>query len=146
MMNGEIFGKNIDASELVKKWPGDLGRATIIDTKDLSENEEKIFTQTMMSYLNRAVKEQLLNEIAIVVTSSDKVLFGDKMKQIILSLESRGFGFVLSGTQTMSEEIEETLSAKMTVIGENDVAIATRGKPSYRVVLRPTLSGTATYQ
>lgn len=143
---GEIFGKNIEVSELIKKWPGTLGKATIIDTKNLSKEEEIILTQTMIRFLSRSIKEQLLNEIAIVVPKADKILKGEGIKESLISLENTGFGFILLGENSLSEEIEDTLSSKMTIINENDVAITTRGKPSYRVLLRPTLSGSISYK
>ncbi len=142
---GELFGKNIELQELVKKWPGTLGRATIIDTSKLNSNEELVFTQTTMKYLARSVKDESIPEIALILTKTNQLFRGKQTTELINNLETEGFGIIIAGSTIIPEDIEANLTTKISVIKDNDIAITTRGKPSYRLYLRPSLSGNPTY-
>lgn len=137
----DIFGENISLQELIKKWPGTLGRATIIDTSKLKKNEELIFTQSVMNYLEESITEEKVSEIALILTNGNELFRGKDTVRLINELENDGFGIIFTGTNSMPEIIEDTLTTKINVIKDTDIAITVRGKPSYRVHLRPSLSG-----
>lgn len=140
-----IFGKNIDFQELVKKWPGSLGRATIIDTSKLDKKENLLFTQAAMNYLQKSVKNESVPEIALILNKTEELLKVKKIIQIINELETSGFGAIFVGKNTVPEELEDSIVTKINIIKGNDIAINVKGKPSYRIYLRPSLSGEVKY-
>lgn|GEM_PF-1331398 len=140
-----IFGENISLQELIKKWPGTLGRATIIDTSKLNKNEELIFIQSVMNYLEESITEEKVSEIALILINGNRLFKGKDTVRLINELEKDGFGIIFTGTSSIPEIIEDTLTTKINIIKDDDVAITIRGKPSYRVQLRPSLSGNPTY-
>ncbi|HNV01339.1 MAG TPA: hypothetical protein PKK60_02850 [archaeon] len=142
---GKIFGKNIELQELIKKWPGTLGRATIIETNKLNKNEDLIFTQSLMNYLEASIEEEKVSEIALIITNGNELFKGKDTIRLINELEKDGFGIIFTGNSTIPESIESTLTTKINVIKENDIAITVKGKPSYRLNLRPNLSGNPKY-
>lgn len=141
----DLFGKNIPLQELIKKWPGTLGRATIIDTSKLNKNEEVIFAQSIMNYLEHSITEEKVTETALIISNTDELFKGKDTIRLINELENDGFGIIFISNSALPEEIEDTLTTKIKIIKDNDIAITIRGKPSYRIHLRPSLSGNPTY-
>ncbi|MEK6958511.1 MAG: hypothetical protein AABW59_00535 [archaeon] len=137
-----MFGDSIDFSDLTKKWPGKLGRATIIDTKDLSFEERIVFTQTVMRLMSKSIKDKIQNEFALFVPFADEMLSvnEDKMNNALFRLENVGVGLILGTKQKLSDELTKTMTANFSVVSARDVAVSIKGKRNYRVMLRPSLS------
>ena len=142
----ELFGKSISVEELTKKWPGNLGRATIINTKELNSEEKVIFVQTILRLLDREIKNERNDRVMCFIPKADReLLIGiDKVIEVIKRLESLGIGFVF-GAENFIAQLDDSINARINVVQGNDVAIAIKGDRNYRVSLRPSLSGSPTY-
>ena len=142
----ELFGKSITIAELTKKWPGNLGRATIINTKELSTDEKIIFVQTILRLLDKEVKNERNDRVMFFIPKADRELSTglEKLTGVINRLESLGIGFVF-GANNFMPQLDDSITARMNVVGGNDVAIAIKGDKNYRVLLRPSLSGNPSY-
>ncbi len=143
---GELFGKSISIAELTKKWPGNLGRATIINTKELNENEKIIFIQTILRLLDKEVKNERNDRIMFFIPDADETLgnISKKLMGVINRLEGLGIGFVF-GAQKFMPQLDDIINARIDVVEGRDVAISIKGDKNYRVILRPSLSGDPKY-
>ncbi|MDD3159967.1 MAG: hypothetical protein PHQ98_03300 [Candidatus ainarchaeum sp.] len=139
---GKSFGNNIDSNELIKKWPGNLGRASIIDTSKLNENQRILVEQTLISYLDESIKNQVIDDLVIFLNHGDQILSVQNKSIVsnILNLENSGLGFVIASKEPLNS-LQSNLNAMITIIDKKDVAISLKNKRSYRLNLRPTLSG-----
>jgi len=137
-----LFGPAIDIAALMKKWPGGLGRTTIIDTRGLSFNEKIVFTQTIMRLISKSIKERAENNFAVFIPAVDEMLSvnEEKMTNTLLRLENVGVGLVLGAKRKPSDDLIKTMSATFSVVGKNDCAVSIKNKRNYRVLLRPALS------
>jgi hypothetical protein len=134
-----LFGKESNIEEIIKKWPGSLGRATIIDTSKLSEKERMYFSLALMKEIEKQKKEK---EIIIVLPEAgelSKESHGE-IEEEILSLENKGFGFLLASNKNILKT-EGTNSAKINIVNGKDIAVSIKNKKNYRVKLRASLSG-----
>jgi len=138
----KMFGPPTDVSELTKKWPGSLGRITVLDTKDLTAEEKLIFMQTVMRMISKSIRDKASNEFVVFVPEADEMLSADeeKITNTILRLESVGVGLVLGTKGKLREDLAKTLTATISVVNGRDVAISIKNKRNYRVILRPNLS------
>ncbi|MCX6800827.1 MAG: hypothetical protein NTZ73_01410 [Candidatus Diapherotrites archaeon] len=141
-----LFGKSIDPNELIRDWPGNLGKATVVDTKNLSGKERTIFEQTILRALLKSLKGKNRADYKVFIPNAEG-LFGampEKTAPIIISLENKGIGFVFGiCSKTFPSDLIETTNAKISVIAKNDVAVSIKNQRNYRVLLRPSLSGDA---
>lgn len=142
----EMFGPSITVEELTKKWPGNLGRATIINTKELTPDEKIVFVQTILRLLDREVKNERNDRVMFFIPHADKELsMGlDKLTGVINRLQGLGIGFVF-GAENFMAQLDDSITTRMNVVGGNDVAVAIKGDKNYRVLLRASLSGNPTY-
>jgi len=138
-----LFGETIPATELSKQISGKLGRAVIIDTKQLSKEEKIVVTHTIMRQITRSSSEMQGINCAVMIPESGLLFAQSQEKTVtaITRLESRGIGVVLGTEKELPEELENTLTAKMSVVSGKDVAVSIKGKRNYRVIMRPNLSG-----
>lgn len=142
---GEIFGQNTPSEELMKTIPGRLGRAVIINIKNLSIEEKKVFIQTILRQLTKFISEKNENNCCLVMPKTD-YLFEDNKERIITNFTralNRGMGMILGSEKEMPQEISSILTTKMSIVSKKDLAVMIKGKKTYRVTLRPTLSGDA---
>ncbi len=141
----ELFGESIDIKELIKKWPGNLGRATIIDTKEMSEQERIVFNQATLKMISKKL-ENNVDGLVFVMPDIEEVLSFEKEKVIdnILQLENHGIGFIFGSGKSINE-LTENVTATLTIVSGKDTAVAIKNKRNYRVHLRPTLSGNKAY-
>ncbi len=137
-----LFGMNNDSEEIIKKWPGSLGRATIINTSNLSENEKTIFTIGLMKNIEEEVRKKNEKGIIIVLPNSNQILQkgGKIIIEQIINLQNLGIGFIIS-TEKELKEIQETNTAKINIVNGKDIAVSIKNKRNYRLNLRPSLSG-----
>ncbi|MFA5357689.1 MAG: hypothetical protein WC308_02085 [archaeon] len=139
-----LFGKSVDPKELTTSWPGNLGKATILDTKKLSEKEKIMFEQTILRMLLKSTKEKSETEYKIILPNAEKLFktLPSKSSSAIISLENKGVGFIFGiSTKTFPNDLLETTTAKISIINKNDAAISIKNQRNYRVMLRPPLSG-----
>ena len=54
---------------------------------------------------------------------------------------NRGFGAIIGSEKELPPELNSLLSTKMSIISGKDIAVMIKGKKTYRVNLRPSLSG-----
>jgi len=141
-----LFGKSISIEELTKKWPGNLGRATILNTKELNNEEKIIFVQTILRLLDKEVKNERNDRVMFFIPSADKELTVgiEKLIGVINRLEGLGIGFVF-GAQNFMPQLDDSINARIKIVQGNDIAVSIKGDKNYRVSLRPSLSGNPTY-
>ncbi len=143
-----MFGESADIAEITKDWPGNLGRATILNMKELSEQEKVLFVQTMLRRFSRKIEATQGIGFSIVIPNADKVLslLPDKVEGTVLDLENKGVGFIFGVTRKgFNPSLEKSIGANITVVSGNDLAVSVANERNYRVKLRPSLSGNATY-
>jgi hypothetical protein len=139
---GDIFGKSIDAKDLLKKWPGNLGRATLIDTSSLDEKERIVFTQTTVRLLKDTLGEKINGETVFVIPDA-KNIFSINLEKFVndlLGLENKGIGLMIGSTNNISE-LDDTTTAQIKIVEGRDIAVSIKNEKNYRVNLRPSLSG-----
>lgn len=141
-----LFGKNIEISEVIKKWTGTLGRVSLIDIKDLSEQERTIFVQSAINYFDKSLKNEGTSDTTIIIPSADSLLSSEFFINELLELEHTGFGFMLGSEKPIPDKIEQIVQTKMKIVTKNDLAITSLNNPSYRVILRPSISGEPKYE
>jgi hypothetical protein len=136
-----LFGKESNIEEILKKWPGSLGRATIIDTSKLNDKEKMYFVIGLMREIEKQKKEK---EVVIVLPSAGELARESqgKIEEEILSLENKGYGFILASNKSL-KKTEGTNSATINIVSGKDVAISIKNKKNYRAKLRASLSGEA---
>jgi len=137
------FGAELPAAELTKAVPGKLGRAVIIDTKTLSKEEKILFMHTVIRQLTKGSSQTQSTNASILIPEA-QLLFdqsSEKATTAILRLENRGVGVVLGVEKELPSEISQTMSAKISIVSGKDLAVSIKGKRNYRVILRPSLSG-----
>jgi hypothetical protein len=141
-----LFGQSMSIAELTKKWPGNLGRATIINTKELSNDEKIIFVQTIMHLLDKEVRNERNDRVMFFIPHADKELsFGiEKLTGVINRLQGLGIGFIF-GAENFMPQLDDSINARINVVSANDVAVSIKGINNYRVSLRPSLSGSPAY-
>ena len=142
----ELFGKSITIIELTKKWPGNLGRATIINTKELNTEEKIIFIQTILRLLDKEVKNERNDRIMFFIPNADTELSTglEKLTGVINRLEGLGIGFIF-GAENFMPQLDDSINARINVVKGNDIAVSIKGDRNYRVSLRPSLSGSPDY-
>ncbi|MFA5126002.1 MAG: hypothetical protein WC462_03295 [archaeon] len=138
-----LFGAETPAEELIKEIPGKVGRATVLDTKRLSNEEKILFMHTIMRQLTKSISQtkaincvMLMPEAGLLFEQSS-----EKASTTIMRLENRGLGIVMGAEKEIPEVLVNTMTAKMNIVSGKDVAVSIRGKRNYRVMLRPSLSG-----
>ncbi|MCX6803837.1 MAG: hypothetical protein NTY48_04685, partial [Candidatus Diapherotrites archaeon] len=138
-----LFGTQVPTEELTKTIPGKLGRAVVIDTKGLSQEEKAIFIQTIFRQITRSVSETKQISCVIFVPQADELITQntDRIATAILRVENRGVGVVLGTEKELPESISQTITTRMSIVSGKDAAISIKGKRNYRVVLRSNLSG-----
>ena len=141
-----LFGKSLSVEELTKKWPGNLGRATIINSTELTSDEKIIFVQTIMRLLDKEVKNERNDRVMFFIPNADKQLsIGlKKLTGVINRLQGLGIGFIF-GAENFMPELDDNIIARINVVSGNDVAVSIKGDKNYRVSLRPSLSGSPKY-
>lgn len=139
-----LFGKSVDTKELTTSWPGNLGKATILNTKNLSKNEKIIFEQTILRMLLKAAREPEHAKYKIFIPDAEDLFktMASKTSSIVISMENKGVGFVFGIlSRTFQRDIIENTNAKISIVSKNDAAVSIKNQRNYRVALRPALSG-----
>ena len=142
-----MFGESANVNEMTKDWSGNLGRATVIDIKDLAEHEKILFVRTMLRLFSRKLESTSEIKFSMVIPNSDKIfsILPEKVETIISDLENKGVGFVLGATKKgFNKGVEKSAGTNITVVSGNDVAISIVNGKNYRALLRPSLSGNPT--
>ncbi len=140
----DFFGNEIDTFELTKKWSDKIGRSSIINMNDLNNLERIIFVDYFLNLVK--VKNETIEKVILIIPNIDNILEAQKEKFLsqISLLENRGFGFLV-GSKKMPFEFKEITTTQINIVNGNDVAVLTKGNRSYRVNLRPSLSGNIKY-
>ncbi|MGI6589462.1 MAG: hypothetical protein ACOX1V_02240 [Candidatus Iainarchaeum sp.] len=140
---GELFGQSAPSEELTREIPGRLGRGVIINTKDLSIEEKIIFIQTILRQLTKHASEKNKTKCGLIIPNIDYLLKFNKERTIttITRTMNRGFGAIIGSEKELPPELNSLLSTKMSIISGKDIAVMIKGKKTYRVNLRPSLSG-----
>jgi len=141
-----LFGKSLSVEDLTKKWHGNLGRATIINTKGLTRDEKIIFVQTIMRLLDKEIENERNDRVMFFIPHADVELSVGltKLTSVINRLESLGVGFVF-GAENFMPELDDSINARINIVSGNDIAVSIKGDKNYRVTLRPSLSGNPKY-
>ncbi|MDD2531669.1 MAG: hypothetical protein WC108_02875 [Bacteroidales bacterium] len=140
---GEIFGQSTSSEELIRAIPGRLGRGIIINTKNLLIEEKIIFTQTLLRQLTKFASEKNQTKCGIVIPKIDYLLEFNKERTLttITRTMNRGLGLIIGSEKELPLELNSLLSTKMSIITGKDIAVMIKGKKTYRINLRPSLSG-----
>ncbi len=146
IMNTEmksLFGQNVPSEELVRAIPGRLGRAVVINTKFLSNEEKIIFIHTILRQITKAFSENNTSDCTVVIPKIDSLIESNKERVVtaILRASNRGLGLVLGTERELPTELNEILPSKMNIVSGKDTAVMIKGKRTYRINLRPSLSG-----
>ena len=138
-----MFGKEIPGPELTKPIPGKLGRAIIIDTKTLAENEKTIFIHTLLRQITKSFSQENGAQCVVAIPDAENLFAenAEKASTAITRLENRGAGVLLGTQKELPGDLAATMTAKVSLVAEKDVAVSIKGKRNYRVILRPSLSG-----
>jgi hypothetical protein len=138
-----LFGEDVPSAELTKLVPGKLGRAVIIDTKPLSKEEKILFTHTILRQLTKSFSETQQGNCTLILPDAGQLFEQSKEKTstALMRLENRGVGIIFGAEKDVPEELDKTLTAKMSIVSGKDVAVSIKSKRNYRVILRPSLSG-----
>jgi hypothetical protein len=140
---GSLFGQSTPSEELIRAIPGRLGRAIIINTKVLSNEEKIIFIHTLLRQITKAFSQSNTSDCTIVLPKIDSLLESNKERvtTALLRASSRGLGLILGAEKELPSELNELLPARVSVVEGKDVAVMIKGKRTYRIDLRPSLSG-----
>jgi hypothetical protein len=139
-----LFGESVPVTELTKTIPGKIGIATVLNMKTLSEEEINLFTHTIIRQLTKNFSEGKTIPCAMVVPKIDSLLKASEEKTItaIERIMSKGTGIIVGTEGELPEKLSNLLTTKISIVSKKDVAISVKGKKNYRVMLRPSLSGT----
>ncbi|MFA5930866.1 MAG: hypothetical protein WC821_00980 [archaeon] len=138
-----IFGPELPPYELTKPVPGKLGRALVIDTRNLNKEEKVLFMHTIIRQLTKSVVQTQPTNCMLILPEAD-LLFeqnSEKATTALSRLENRGIGVIIATEKELPEELSKSISAKINIVSGKDIAVWVKGKRSYRVNLRPSLSG-----
>lgn len=140
---GSLFGQSTSSDELIRAIPGRLGRAVILDTKGLLNEEKIIFVHTLLRQITKAFSENNNTDCTIIIPKIDPLLEKNKERVLtsLIRASNRGIGFVLGSEKDFPNELNELLPTKMSIVSGRDAAVMIRGKRTYRIDLRPPLSG-----
>ncbi len=140
---GSIFGSNVSSEELIRAIPGRLGRAVIVNTKFLSNEEKIIFIHTILRQITKAFSENNTSDCTIVLPRIDYLLESNKERvtTALLRASTRGLGLILGAEKDLPSELNELLPTKLSIVSGKDTAVMIKGKRTYRIDLRPSLSG-----
>lgn len=138
-----LFGQSTPSEELTRAIPGRLGRAVVVNTKFLSNDEKIIFINTILRQITKAFSENNVSDCTIVLPKIDFLLDSNKERVTtsLLRASSRGLGLILGAEKDLPSELNELLPTKLSVVTGKDVAVMIKGKRTYRLNLRPSLSG-----
>ena len=139
----KVFGKAVPAEEITKTIPGRLGRAVIINTKKMTIDEKTVFIHILVRQLTKSASEANKTRAVVMIPNFSQLLIQNpqRVTNSITRLENRGVGIILGCNQELPEEIAQTITTKMSIVSQKDVAVSVKGKRNYRITLRPTLSG-----
>lgn len=138
-----IFGQSTPSEELTRAIPGRLGRAIVVNTKFLSNEEKIIFVHTILRQITKAFSENNTSDCTIVIPKLDLLLDSNKERVTtsLLRASNRGLGLILGAEKELPSELNELLPTKISVVSGKDAAVMIKGKRTYRIDLRPSLSG-----
>jgi hypothetical protein len=143
-----MFGASVDVKEITKDWSGNLGRAIVVDIKELTEHEKVLFVRTILRLFSRKLESTQEIKFGVVLPNADKILslLPEKVDTIVSDLENKGVGFVMGATRKgFNPRIEKNVSTNITIVSGNDAAISVANGKNYRVIVRPSLSGKPSY-
>jgi hypothetical protein len=137
-----LFGTSLDTAELIKKWSGSLGRATVIDTSGLNDDEQILFMLGILTDLESLGDKIKDTNLTLMLPSMQSIFEQDqdKITDKILNLEDLGISFVI-GTRIINQKLVSNETARMNLIKDRDLAVSIKDKRNYRVELRPSISG-----
>lgn len=135
-----LFEKDDSIVESIKKSAGNLGRATIINIKDLNDEEKIVFVNATLKGLTKEIKDN--KNIIVFIPQVNEILKQGKQQLIdnVLALENLGIGFVF-GTKKDILELKTNNVTTINIVNKKDVAVSIKNNRNYRVILRPSLSG-----
>lgn len=146
---GMLDGEN-NVEELAKHWAKSLGRASIISLKELDEREALLLIDSLLNELKNTYSGKKGLNAVIVLPEAERILqrrqkqnkIIEDIQKNLLTLEESGIGYILETTtlNELEQEIEKNALAIAKVVKENDVGIQVKGRKSYRVSIRPSLS------
>ena len=138
-----MFGEETPSIELTKLVPGKIGRVMLIDTKPLTKEEKILFMHTILRQLTKSFSETQQGNCTLILPDATLLFEQSKEKAStsIMRLENRGVGIIFGTEKDVPEELDKTLTAKISIISGKDMAVSIKSKRNYRVVLRPSLSG-----
>lgn len=136
----DFFGDQFNVDEITKKWSKKLGKTSIININNLNTAEKIIFVDYLINSLKD--KNEKEDNIVIILPNINEILNTEKERFLnqISFLENKGFGFVI-GAKKISTEVKELISTQINIINNKDVAVTTKSNRTFRVNLRPNLSG-----
>ena len=140
---GSIFGQSIPSEELTRIIPGRLGRAVVVNTKFLSNEEKVIFIHTILRQITKAFSQSNNSDCTVIIPKLDLLLESNKERVTtsLLRASTRGLGLILGAEKELPSELNELLPTRLSVVSGKDTAVMIKGKRTYRIDLRPSLSG-----
>ncbi len=144
-----LFGENPNVIDMAKDWPGNLGRATVVNIKDLTPHEKVLFVRTILRLFSKKLDKTSENKFSIIIPDSEKIfsIQPEKADSVVTDLENKGVGFVFGAeSKGFNQGIEKNVGANISVVSKNDAAVSITNGKSYRVLLRPSLSGNPSFE
>lgn len=146
-----FIGEN-NIGEISKNWLKAIGRAGIINLKDMDNRAGLLITHNiikgmLLHYKSKGKSSSL--KTMIVLPDAKKVILGESTsilsKEIVTCLDALatyGVGYVIGAEKLIdiAGELTKKAEAKINIVAGNDVGINLKDRKSYRVFVRPGLS------
>ncbi|AJF60249.1 MAG: hypothetical protein QT03_C0001G0754 [archaeon GW2011_AR10] len=147
---GLFEGKN-DYANIVAGTGKSIGRAAIIDLSGVDDRVKLLVGHNIFNGLLKQFKgKDKTGKPPVLIVPHAKIFVGAE-KASVISAESIiviselgkiGVGYALEEENALdiAKEVANSTEAKITIIKENDISVQLKGRQSYRVFVRPTLS------
>lgn len=151
-INPGLFDGTNPVEELTTRKVKALGRGSILDLNSVDERIRMLLVHNILFSILEYFKgkEKGKGIMFLIVIPEAKNVFSEKISPaiskdiagLIAQLESFGIGYIFSGESEMDfpQETMQGAEAQISIIQERDCAVSLKGRKSYRVILRPTLS------
>jgi hypothetical protein len=97
----------------------------------------------MLRQITKSFSENNSSDCTIIIPKIDPLLEGNK-ERVLVSItraSNRGLGLIVGSEKDLPLELNEMLPAKLSIVSGKDTAVMIKGKRTYRIDLRPSLSG-----
>ena len=145
-----IFDGSNHIEAMIKSSTRALGKANIIDLSKSDERITLLAAHNILSKISDYFKQHKVSGMGLMVVLPRAGVFledGQKpiqrgMIAILKEFHSMNVGFILSEEKEIDtpKEVLPIIESKINIVQGNDVSVQFKGRKSYRVLVRPTLS------